>query len=79
MPTITEIAPDVYRICVLYPEINLQFNHFVVRDDEPLLFHAGLRRMFPEVREAVATLLDLAEAALDQLESLRKRQMRRAE
>jgi flavorubredoxin len=60
MPTITEIAPDVYRICVLYPEINLQFSHFLVRDDEPLLFHAGLRRMFPEVREAVSALLDPA-------------------
>jgi flavorubredoxin len=58
MPTITEIAPDVYRVCILYPEINLQFNHFVINDDEPLLFHAGLRRMFPEVREAVAQILD---------------------
>ena len=34
--------------------IDLQFNHFLVRDEEPLLFHTGMRRMFPEVREAVA-------------------------
>ncbi len=60
MPRATEFAPDVYRICVLYPEINLQFNHFLVKDDEPLLFHTGLRRMFPEVREAVASLLEPA-------------------
>jgi hypothetical protein len=33
MPKITEIAPDVYRTCVFYPEINLQFNHFLVKDD----------------------------------------------
>ncbi|HEY7097049.1 MAG TPA: hypothetical protein VH437_10020 [Terriglobales bacterium] len=60
MPLVTEIAPDVYRISVLYPEINLQFNHFLVKDDEPLLFHTGLRRMFPQVREGVAKVLDPA-------------------
>ena len=60
MPQVTEIAPNVYRICVYYPEINLQFNHFLVNDDEPLLFHTGLRRMFPQVREGVAKVLDPA-------------------
>lgn len=60
MPQVTEIAPDVYRICVFYPEINLQFSHFLVKDDEPMLFHTGLRRMFPEVREGVAKVLDPA-------------------
>jgi flavorubredoxin len=60
MPQVTEIAPDVYRICVYYPEIKLQFSHFLVNDDEPLLFHAGLRRMFAEVREGVAKVLDPA-------------------
>ena len=58
MPKITEIAPDLYRISVLFPEINLQFNHFLVADDEPLLFHTGLRRMFNEVREGVASIID---------------------
>jgi flavorubredoxin len=38
----------------------MQFSHFLVRDDEPLLFHAGLRAMFPALREAVATLIDPA-------------------
>ena len=60
MPTVTEIAPDIYRICVLFPEINLQFCHFLVADDEPLLFHTGLRGMFPEVREGVAKVMDPA-------------------
>ncbi len=60
MPKIDEIAPDIYRICVLYPEINLQFCHFLVKDEEPLLFHTGLRRMFPEVREGVRQLIDPA-------------------
>ncbi len=60
-PVITEVAPDVFRISVFVPEISLQFNHFLVRDDEPLLFHTGLKAMFPLVWEAVGTLLDPAE------------------
>lgn len=60
MPAIHEIAPDVYRISVYVPEINLAFNHFLVKDEEPLLFHAGLRGMFPVVREAVSKLIDPA-------------------
>jgi flavorubredoxin len=58
MTTVTEIAPDLFRLSIFVPEINMQFNHFLVRDEEPLLFHAGLRGMFPALREAVATLID---------------------
>ena len=59
MAQIDEIAPDLFRISVYASQFNLQFNHFLVRDDEPLLFHTGMRRMFPEVRDAVARLIDL--------------------
>jgi flavorubredoxin len=55
---IDEIAPDVYRISVYVPEIQLQFNHFLIKDDEPLLYHAGLKQMFPILRDAVETLID---------------------
>ena len=58
MTNIDEIAPDLFRLSVYVPELDMQFNHFLVRDDEPLLFHAGLRSMFPLLREAVATLID---------------------
>jgi len=57
MTRIDEIAPDIFRICTFVPEINLQFVQFLVRDDEPLLFHTGMKKMFPVVRDAVATLL----------------------
>lgn len=60
MYKLDEIAADIYRISVYVPEINLQFNHFLVRDDEPLLFHTGLRQMFPLVREAVGKVIDPA-------------------
>jgi flavorubredoxin len=55
---ITEIAPDVYRISNYVPEIDIQFNQFLIRDDEPLLFHTGHRATFPLVRDAVASIID---------------------
>jgi len=56
--SITEIAPDLYRLSTYIPEIDLQFNQFLVNDEEPLLFHSGMKAMFPEVHEAVKHLLD---------------------
>lgn len=58
MYTINEIAPDVYRISVFIPEHELQFNHFLIKDDEPMLYHAGLKMMFPLLLEAVKTLIE---------------------
>jgi len=58
--SIAEIAPDVFRLSIYNPDFDLQFNHFLVRDEEPLLYHAGMRRMFPELKEAVASLIDPA-------------------
>ncbi|HWB09896.1 MAG TPA: hypothetical protein VG826_11750 [Pirellulales bacterium] len=57
-PTVTEIAPDVFRFCLYAPEIDLQFNFFLIRDDEPLLFTTGYRSSFPLLREAVARVID---------------------
>lgn len=60
MAAIHEIAPDVFRIAVYAPEIDLEFSHFLVRDDEPLLFHTGLRGMFPALRQEVARIINPA-------------------
>jgi len=60
MTTIDEIAPDLFRLSIYVPDFDMQFNHFLVRDDQPLLFHAGLKAMFPALRDAVATLIDPA-------------------
>ena len=58
MSSVTEVAPDVYRISTFIPEADLQFNQFLVNDDEPLLFHTGMRSLFPVVRESLATVID---------------------
>jgi flavorubredoxin len=55
---IDEVATDLFRISLYLPQFNLQFNHFLIRDEEPLLFHTGMRGMFPAVREAVAAIID---------------------
>src|SRR5262245_51230714 len=58
--TIHEIAPDLFRLSVYVPDFDMEFNHFLVRDEEPLLFHTGYKGMFPALREAVAQLIDPA-------------------
>jgi hypothetical protein len=70
MTAINEIAPDLFRISVYVPDFDMQFNHFLVRDEEPLLFHAGLKGMFPALREAVSKLIDPVPAQTCRLESL---------
>lgn len=60
MAHVDEIAPDVFRISVFAPSFGISFNQFLVRDDQPLLFHAGMLAMFPEIRDGVAQLIDPA-------------------
>jgi len=55
-----EIADGIYRINtpVKIPGAGgFSFNQYLIVDDDPLLYHAGLRSMFPLVHEAVATIL----------------------
>ncbi|MHC4953042.1 MAG: oxygen-binding di-iron domain-containing protein [Planctomycetota bacterium] len=57
---VTEIGPDLYRLSIFAPDFDLQFNHFLVDDEQPLLYHAGLRGMFAPLRDAVAKVIDPA-------------------
>jgi flavorubredoxin len=59
---IDEIADSIYRISTpVAPNPGLPagftFNQFLIVDDEPTMFHAGLRRLFPVIREAVAAVM----------------------
>jgi flavorubredoxin len=60
-----EIADGVYRISTPVPPSEMPggftFNQILLVDEAPLLFHTGLRRMFPLVREAVAHVLGHAD------------------
>ena len=54
-----EIADGIYRISTptTVSAGGFTFNQYLVVDEEPLLFHTGLRRMFPLIREAIATVM----------------------
>lgn len=55
-----EVADGIFRINTpvqLEGGAGFSFNQYLVVDDEPLLYHTGLRKMFPLVREAVASVL----------------------
>ena len=54
-----EVAPSVYRISTPVTILpgGFSFNQYLVKDEQPLLFHTGPRRMFPLVREAIAAVM----------------------
>jgi flavorubredoxin len=55
-----EVADGIYRINTPVPipgAGGFSFNQYLVVDDGPLLFHTGPRKLFPLVREAVASVL----------------------
>ena len=60
---IDEIAPDVFRLStyvdVVAPPAGFTFNQFLVRGDEPFLFHTGMRQLFPLVSEAIGRIIPL--------------------
>lgn len=60
MSKTTEIAPNVFKIATFIDEIDLEFNQFLIRDEEPLLYHTGMKGLFPTVSDAVASLIDPA-------------------
>jgi flavorubredoxin len=54
---IDEVAPDIYRLSTwiedVAPPAGFTFNQFVVRDEQPFLFHTGMRQLYPLVSDAV--------------------------
>jgi len=58
--SVTEIAADLYRISTFAPDYGIQFNQFLVTDDEPFLMHTGFKKMFAATRDGVASVLDPA-------------------
>jgi flavorubredoxin len=58
---ISEIADGIYRLSTFVPDIappaGFTFNQFLILGDEPLMFHTGLRKMFPLNRDALSRLI----------------------
>jgi flavorubredoxin len=57
---VTEIQTDIFQLSTYVEAINLQFNQFLVLDDEPLLYHTGMKSLFPVIKKAVAEVMDVS-------------------
>lgn len=58
---IDPIADDIFRISTFVPDGppgGITHNQFLLRAEQPMLFHTGNRRIFPAVNDAVATVVD---------------------
>jgi flavorubredoxin len=58
---VEEIVEGIYRIntpvTIEGGPGGFSFNQYLILDDQPLIFHTGPRKMFPLVREAVASVM----------------------
>jgi flavorubredoxin len=57
---VNEIAAGIFRIntpLALPGDHAFSFNQYLIVDESPLLFHTGMRRMFPLVSEAIAAVM----------------------
>ena len=58
---VDEVADGIYRISTPVPPSAIpggfSFNQYLLVDDEPLLFHTGMKRLFPLVREAIDSVI----------------------
>lgn len=59
---VDEIAAGIYRLSTPMDVIpgGFTFNSFLIIDDEPLLFHAGYRSLFPVTLEAIRKVISPA-------------------
>jgi len=59
---VDEITDRIFRISTCIPDIapgGFTFNQFLVDSEEPLLYHTGMRGLFPAVREAVEKVMPI--------------------
>ena len=58
---VDEIADGIFRLSTFIPAVappaGFTFNQFVVLGNDPLLFHTGLKRLFPSVQAALRRVL----------------------
>ncbi|HET7102707.1 MAG TPA: MBL fold metallo-hydrolase [Terracidiphilus sp.] len=56
---VDEVEAGIYRICTPMDVIpgGFTFNSYLIVDDEPMLFHAGYRKLFPTTLEAIRAVI----------------------
>ena len=56
---VAEVADGIFQLSTHLSEIDFGVNQYLVRAEEPLLFHTGMRGLFPSVRDAVARVIEV--------------------
>jgi flavorubredoxin len=56
---IDEVADGIFRVSTFVESSGLPMNQYLIDGDEPLLFHTGHRALFPDVSQAVSTVIPL--------------------
>lgn len=54
---VTEIAAGIHQLTTVIPDAPVAFNQYLIAAAEPLLFHTGMRGLFPLVSAGVSTVL----------------------
>ena len=54
---ITEIANRIYHLSTYIPQADLRFNQVLIDAEEPLLFHCGMKSLFPLISNAVSRII----------------------
>jgi flavorubredoxin len=54
---VTEIADGIHQFTTVVPDAPVAFNQYLIAGEEPMLFHTGLRDLFPLVSAAVSTVV----------------------
>lgn len=64
---VDEVAAGIYRICTPLDVIpgGFTLNSYLIADDEPLLFHTGLRKLFPVTLEAIRKVMPIRNVSFD--------------
>ncbi|HLI29299.1 MAG TPA: FprA family A-type flavoprotein [Chloroflexota bacterium] len=60
MATVAEVAPAIYRVNHVVPDVPVTFSFFVIDDEVPALVQTGFGRFFDESVEAVRRVIDPA-------------------
>ena len=58
--TTTEIADNIFRISTFVPDAGMTFNQILIKAEEPLLFHTGMRALFPMTSDAVSKVIPIS-------------------
>ena len=61
--TVDEIGDGIYRLATWIPDVappaGFTFNQFLLDAEEPLLYHTGMRALFPLVSEAITRVMPI--------------------